>query len=1056
MIPSDVEDQSKGDFCCHLGECFRSLLLLGIILILSAVSFAQVDSASVSGVVYDQSGAIIVGAEVTVTNSDTNISSVGVSNQSGVYLVTSLKPGRYRIRVAKDGFKGIDLTDLILNVQDSVSRNFTLQLGSVSETVSVEGNGLQINTLDAAVSTVIGREFVESLPLNGRSFNALLQLTPGVVIAANLGGNAPGQFSIGGQRTDANSFTVDGVSANFGVSPAAPGVGIGQSGTGSAQAFSSQGGTSSLVSVDALQEFRIETSSFAPEFGRSPGGQVILTTRSGTNQFHGSAFDYFRNTVMDANDWFANSNGAPRTPEHHNDFGGVFSGPIRKERAFFFFSYEGARLRVPTESPLNVPSNFARNQAQANAPALLPFLNAYPQVPSQAIISPDGYRASFTSLASSSASLDATSLRIDHTFNRRVVLFGRYNYAPSSSTSPFGSELTLTKINTQTLTIGLNMAISPRFGNTVRANYSTQNSFNTSTLDTFGGAVPFSPSLLLGSLSVANNLGTFETIDGTSPLAFGRAEDNGTKQVNVVDDFSISLGDHQLKVGGDFRTIFLRVNPSQYSLLFQPVSLGDFLTSGTAMQSAAKYLATRVLSKAFSVYAQDTWRMSPRLNLTYGLRWELNPAPSGWGSTQLASWTNVGDPSNIALAQSGTPVWRTTFGNFAPRIGVAYQLTQKGDFVLRAGGGIFYDLGVGSAAQLSTQFPNYAVSPFPHPFVSLPVTDVAPLLPIISLAPPYPPLVYGFSPDLALPRSYQWNVAIEKSFGTRSAFSATYVGQLGRDLLRSGGLSQPNSNFSGDFFLTRNDANSNYNALQVQYHGRPATWLQTVLNFTWSHSLDNASDDVTAGLSNTIISAASDYSSSSYDARRVFSGAVILAIPAAVKTGLLNIVTRDWSTDTVIVARSGFPFNAQNLLVSLDAAGFVVLRPDVVRGQPYWIMDPAVPGGQRLNPDKFVIPSTIRQGTEARNDIPGFGLVQVDLSLARKFPINERLNLQFRADAFNLFNHPNFANPISPYIGFGPSFLQSSTMLNQGLGGLNPLFQQGGPRSLQLSLKLNF
>src|SRR5467141_4133838 len=341
-----------------LGETYRATLLLGIILIGCSAVFGQVETATVSGVITDQSGGIVVGAEVRVTNSDTNVTSMGTSNQSGVYLVTNLKPGRYRIKVTKDGFKGIDLTDLILNVQDSVNRNFVLQVGSASESMTVEASALSLNTENAAVSTVIDRHFVENLPLNGRSFNTLLQLTPGVVIAPVNNAVSPGQFSIAGQRTDSNNFTVDGVSANFGATAS---FSPGQSGTGTAQALSAVGGTSSLVSVEALQEFRVETSSFAPEFGRSPGGQIILTTRSGTNDLHGGVYEFFRNDVLDANDWFANQAGNPRAAERHNDFGGFLGGPIWKNKTFFFFSYEGARLRIPTTTVIRVPSANARS-----------------------------------------------------------------------------------------------------------------------------------------------------------------------------------------------------------------------------------------------------------------------------------------------------------------------------------------------------------------------------------------------------------------------------------------------------------------------------------------------------------------------------------------------------------------------------------------------------------------------------------------------------------------------------------------------------------------------
>ncbi len=312
-------------------------LLVLCLLALAPSSLGQTESATLSGLITDPQGRVVPDVAVEVTNVDTSVSAHQTSNGDGLYVMAGLKPGRYRVSVSKEGFRRIDLVDLVLNVQDVLSRNFQLQLGPVLSSITVTADATNVNTTDASVGTVIDRNFVESLPLNGRSFNTLLQLTPGVVIAPISSGFQNGQFSIAGQRTDANSFSVDGVSANFGASPTAA---MGQSGTGTAQAFSALGGTSSLVSVDALQEFRIETSSFAPEFGRSPGGQVILTTRSGTNEFHGAAFNYFRNTVMDANNWF-NDAAIPqisKAPEHHNDFGGAFGGPIWKDKTFFFAS----------------------------------------------------------------------------------------------------------------------------------------------------------------------------------------------------------------------------------------------------------------------------------------------------------------------------------------------------------------------------------------------------------------------------------------------------------------------------------------------------------------------------------------------------------------------------------------------------------------------------------------------------------------------------------------------------------------------------------------------
>src|SRR5712671_2476042 len=310
---------------------------------LSGMCLAQSESATLSGRVTDPGGSAVVGAQVVLTNVETNVESRTKTNNAGLYVFTGVHPGKYRVAAGATGFKVLIKDGLVLHVQDELAENFALTLGTISETVTVTADATPMNTTDATVSTVVDRNFAENIPLNGRSFQSLIQLTPGVVLTANNGFDT-GQFSVNGQRANANYWMVDGVSANIGIS-ASPSPGSGLAGTlGSTSVV---GGTNSLVSVDALQEFRIQTSTYAPEFGRTPGGQISIVTRSGTNQFHGTAFDYFRNTVLDANDWFADEKGLPKAPERQNDFGGVFGGPILRDNTFFFFSYEGLRLRQP-------------------------------------------------------------------------------------------------------------------------------------------------------------------------------------------------------------------------------------------------------------------------------------------------------------------------------------------------------------------------------------------------------------------------------------------------------------------------------------------------------------------------------------------------------------------------------------------------------------------------------------------------------------------------------------------------------------------------------------
>jgi hypothetical protein len=319
-------------------------------------------------------------------------------------------------------FKLVRLTGITVNVQDNLEENFKLSVRAVSEAITVEADTVNINTTDGTVSSVIDHTFVDNIPLNGRSFQTLIMLSPGVVPTPTTFDDQ-GQFSVNGQRADANYFTVDGVSANVGVTP----YGLVQTAGGTLPTLSALGGTNSLVSVDAMQEFRIQTSSFAPEFGRTPGGQISVATRSGTNSYHGTLFDYFRNGVLDSNNWFANYNHVPKPQDKQNDFGGVFGGPVFKDKTFFFFSYEGLRLRQPATQETVVPDATSRQQAPAT---MQPYLNAFP-LPNGAELGAG--LAQFNGSYSNPASLNAYSIRMDQVLNSKFSLFGRYNYSPSNS-----------------------------------------------------------------------------------------------------------------------------------------------------------------------------------------------------------------------------------------------------------------------------------------------------------------------------------------------------------------------------------------------------------------------------------------------------------------------------------------------------------------------------------------------------------------------------------------------------------------------------------------------
>src|SRR5712691_3007600 len=392
-------------------------LVLLFLISYSPILRAQSTNASLTGRVTDPSKSFIGDAKLAAINTATNFRYETATNASGEYYLANLSPGLYQIEIEKAGFKKLIKPDVILHVQDALAIGFEMILGSATESITVESGARLLNTESATVSTVIDRTFVENLPLNGRSFQTLIMLTPGVVVTATAFDDQ-GQFSVNGQRADANYFTVDGVSANFGVTGYFP---LLQSGGGALPALTAWGGTNSLVSVDALQEFRVQTSSFAPEFGRTPGGQISIVTRSGTNAFHGTLFEYFRNSVLDARDWFVNFNGLSKPQERQNDFGGVFGGPIVKDKTFFFFSYEGLRLRQPSSLQTAVPDSSMRQQAPA---AMRPYLNAFPVANGAAL---GAGLAQFNASFSNPSSLDDYSIRVDHAINSKLNLFGRYN-----------------------------------------------------------------------------------------------------------------------------------------------------------------------------------------------------------------------------------------------------------------------------------------------------------------------------------------------------------------------------------------------------------------------------------------------------------------------------------------------------------------------------------------------------------------------------------------------------------------------------------------------------
>jgi TonB dependent receptor len=645
-------------------------------------------------------------------------------------------------------------------------------------------------------------------------------------------------------------------------------------------------------------------------------------------------------------------------------------------------------------------------------------------------------------------------------FSEKFSIFVRYNDSPSRSESRTQTNLAQTLANefrTRSATAGATYFINSRLTNDFRFNYTRSKSNSVYQSTDFGGAAPFTLNDVPGLGSSQYNRFVVSFLYGDlRPLpAFSLLDQTaGQNQFNIVNTMNASFGVHTFKFGFDYRRTS---NYLYFPPLYMPVNIanqGELINNNIASMFLVTYSLEKLqpIYQNFSAFVQDEWKLSSRLNLSLGLRYEVNPPPGDAGRQLPYTVDQIDDLTTTKLAAQNTPLWKTTYNNFAPRVGAAYRLGQRSGYetVLRGGFGIFYDLGNTQASDGYGRAGFRVTNPFTGAF---PLTQAQiDSAPGPSLTAPYTEAVLTDDPNLKLPYTAQWNFAIEQTLGADQTLSLSYVGSAGRRLLIDRAyspsvLGNPNFGRAG-MVLTQNLGDSDYHALQTRFQRRLARGLQALAAYTWSHSLDNATSNFTVRY---LLRGNSDF-----DIRHNFQTALSYDIPGRYNNGLISALLKSWAIDGRFSARSSLPVNVIGSTGNDTVLGFVQVdfQPNLVPGQPLYLDDPSAPGGRRFNPDAFDPAPEGQQGDFGRNILRGFNAIQTDLALRREFPLGERLKLQFRAESFNIFNRANFGaiyNQVTNVL-FG---LAGSTQNTQ-LGGLNSLYQVGGPRSFQFALKFLF
>jgi carboxypeptidase family protein len=992
-------------------------------------AMAQVNRANLNGTVTDPSGATVPNAKVELVSPDTGFKRQVETGDAGVYSVTGLPVGTYDLTISHEGFETFEVKGIELFVGQTRTLNAQLQVGAATATVEVQGTAQALENNNAEIAGVVQSKQVEDIPLNGRNWSTLAMLAPGVV---NLGGGGQRDLRFVGRGTDDNNYTFDGLDA-----------------TG-VQEQNQKVGVRLPISLDSIAEFRVASSVYTADKGGSAGAQVSVVTKAGTNTFHGAAFEFLRNNAVDARGPFDFD---PITglgyvpPLRLNQFGGEIGGPIKKDRTFFYANYEGIRQTQNITVIGFVPS--AAYRATVTNPALTPFLSSWPMGQTH---TSDPNVDQWTSPGANNQREDNGMFRLDHTFSGSTSIFGRLIIDDATLIAPLdtvgGHDNPY--IRPSNYVVQLTHTFSPAVVNELRGgvNRSAMHHY-------FYGTSPFLTNTVNGPASVGVSVSGFD-----SPSETSLDEEIGTT-LDVYDDLSIVKGRHTIKIGmGVERHRLNNSSEAQYAdTTLTYASPQDFVNNVLSDYFFVGELTLGGHRRTyFMPYVQDTFKVRPNLTLYYGLRYEYYTVLKEVYGRQAVVTIACG-----GFCPKGTPLYGPTYRDFGPRLGLAWMPGGTGgQTVLRAGFGMYFE-----PNQMDDFSDGHESTGVRVDVSSASVPNLTwPLTPAQLTAPFYSPKAWDagrhdgyfedwdFSLQRMFPHSFLGKIAYQGSQG-HHLFSAVRLNRCEGNSALTGNCIRPIPTF-GEFNQKGNNGNSNFHSLQVAVE-RPLSsgWLWGT-QYMWAHAMsDNGFGAGEYPHIENYSCIKCSYSSTDIDIRQTLSVNTVYELPIGpgkrflTSGGVAGRLLGGWELSGIGSASTGRPIDILVDVSSTDRPDGVTRnqRPDLVPGQSIYGSPKTINNWFNIN--AFAVPAVGTWGNLGRNAGRGPGYYEIDTALEKSTAITERLAIKFRAEAFNLFNHPIYGDPASD-ISDAASFGVITSQLNTNPTGL------GSSRKIQFMLRLEF